>query len=275
MSASYWYSSQRNSWQLKPREIAEKRARIAALDRQLAQKGVPILKGDTNTRIFLHQQIQKLGMRLAMRQIILATAEVYLSRFLLQASPNEVNVYVLVAAVLYLAAKVEEAPVHIRTLLLEARNCWPEFMPADFTRLAEMEFYLMEALDCNVAVHHPYRSLTQLAGPCGLMDLNNVWAVINDSYVTDAMLIYPPHIIALAAICISVTTSETKAGDMALFMAQSNIQIEQVAEVCELLIALHTQWPKYNEVTVKNNVKKSLLKLNQIFANISAEQMSR
>lgn len=36
--------------------------------------------------------------------------------------------------------------------------------PTDNTKLAEMEFYLIEELDFHLIVFHPYRSLLQLCG---------------------------------------------------------------------------------------------------------------
>lgn len=39
--------------------------------------------------------------------------------------------------------------------------------PSDNTRLAEMEFYLLEELDFSLVVFHPYRSLVQLCGRDG------------------------------------------------------------------------------------------------------------
>lgn len=266
MSASYWYSTQRNKWQMSPLEITEARGRIAAIDKQLQGKGINVLKYDTNFRIYLHQCLQKLGIRMSMRQIVMATAEVYLTRFLLKVSPNELNIYMLLASVLYLASKSEESPVHIRSVLMEARNCWPEFIPNDFTKLAELEFYVMEELSCYVVVHHPYRSLVQLGKTMGIMDLNNAWAILNDSYITDVMLLYPPHVIAIAAVCITVCTTDTKAGDLSEFMANSNIRIEEVAEVCNILIGLHASWTKYDESAVKNAVKTVVLGLNFTFS---------
>ena len=39
--------------------------------------------------------------------------------------------------------------------------------PSDNTKLAEMEFYLIEELDFHLIVFHPYRSLVQLCGRDG------------------------------------------------------------------------------------------------------------
>lgn len=39
--------------------------------------------------------------------------------------------------------------------------------PLDVTKLAEMEFYLLEELDFHLIIFHPYRSLVQLCGRDG------------------------------------------------------------------------------------------------------------
>lgn len=164
--------------------------------------------------------VAKLGRRMMLRQIVLATAEVYISRFSTKVSMLEYNLYMLIATSVYLASKVCESPQHIRTVLSEARNCWPEFICGDFTKLAEFEFYLIEELDCYMIIHHPYNSLKQLIQVLGKeneaekptdrnykyrlnlteQEIENTWKIINDSYITDLPLLYPPHIIAIAAL---------------------------------------------------------------------------
>ena len=180
-------------------------------------------------RIYIHQMIARLGRRLSLRQTVLSTAEVYISRFLTRVSLLEVNLYMLIAAAVYLACKICESPQHIRTVSSEARNCWPEFITVDFTKLAELEFYLIEEMECYMIIHHPYTSLMQLVEVLGQSEnstvesssniphnrsrcesefkigltsseIENAWQIINDSYMTDLPLLYPPHIIAIAAL---------------------------------------------------------------------------
>lgn len=157
----------------------------------------------------------KLGRRLNVRQIALATAEIYMSRFLIKVLLKEINVYLLVTTCLYAACKIEECPQHIRLITSEARNLWPEYIPQDVTKLAEFEFYLIEEMDLFLVLHHPYRSLLQIRDYLNenfalygfsLSDdeLQNSWSLINDSYITDLHLLLPPHIIAIATIYITI-----------------------------------------------------------------------
>lgn len=229
MSANYWASSQRAQWQFTKDQLNSLRLKILLWEKQRISNSVFTVRYNTNMRIYIHQMIAKLGRRLSLRQVVLSTAEVYISRFLTRVSLLEVNLYMLIAAAVYLACKICESPQHIRSVSSEARNCWPEFVTVDFTKLAELEFYLIEEMECYMIIHHPYTSLMQLSEVLGYHDANalmsgagmsfdesqimspfkidltageveNAWQIINDSYMTDLPLLYPPHVIAVAAI---------------------------------------------------------------------------
>jgi hypothetical protein len=74
-------------------------------------------------------------------------------------------------ACVYVAAKVEETPVHIRNVVQQACKLWAEQGHYNFSTevstLAEMEFYLLEDLQFHLVVYHPYRSLVTIAGAVG------------------------------------------------------------------------------------------------------------
>lgn len=77
----------------------------------------------------------------------------------------------MATACVYVAAKVEETPVHIRNVVQQACKLWAEQgyydFSSDITTLAEMEFYLLEDLQFHLVVYHPYRSLITIAGAVG------------------------------------------------------------------------------------------------------------
>ncbi|KAK6204747.1 RNA polymerase II holoenzyme cyclin-like subunit [Scheffersomyces amazonensis] len=219
MSADFWNSSQRTRWQFTRHSLLEARRKVLLLERKMIQNGLikdyPNINYDYNMRIYLHNLLVKLGRRLNIRQVALATAEIYLTRFLTRVSLKEVNLYLLITACLYVACKIEECPQHIRLILSEARTLWPEYIPHDITKLAEFEFYLIEEMDSYLFLHHPYKSLIQIRDflvennsiyGFTLTDneLQNAWSLINDSYLTDLHLLVPPHIIAVAAIYITI-----------------------------------------------------------------------
>lgn len=213
MSADYWSSTQRTKWQVSRDQLQETRRRLVLLEKKMAQSGLikdtPQIVYDVNMRIYLHTLTVKLGRRLNVRQVALLTAEIYLSRFLTRVSLKEVNAYLLVTTCLYVACKIEECPQHIRLIVSEARNLWPEYIPHDVSKLAEFEFYLIEELDMYLVLHHPYKSLLQMRDfleahrEYGFVftadELQHTWLLLNDSYITDLHLVFPPHIIAMAA----------------------------------------------------------------------------
>lgn len=331
MPGSYWTSTQRLCWQYSKAALARQRQELWILQCQLFPQGLNIVVNtrqnkeqttnkdtnsmpqqlqstitvknipithrdlhydkDFNLRIYCYFLIMKLGRRLNIRQYALATAHVYLSRFLLKASVREVNLYLLVTTCVYLACKVEECPQYIRTLVSEARSLWPEFIPPDPTKVTEFEFYLLEELQCYLIVHHPYEAMEQIIEVLKTSDYNlilsnediqNCWSLINDSYINDVHLIYPPHIIAMACMFITISLQNTNddnnnsnsnnsfmknSNNLAnilsadnltpaqekfnKFMAESQVDLLEVSDTIQQQITLYDHWDKYHEPWIK------------------------
>ncbi|WVQ82567.1 hypothetical protein IAT38_004697 [Cryptococcus sp. DSM 104549] len=118
--------------------------------------------------IYFTQLIQKLGKRLILKQYPIATACVFFRRFYLKNSICETNPYLVLAACVFVAAKVEETPVHIKSVVSEMKVVCNEYnvkmFPAETNKLGEMEFYLLEDLDFHLVVFHPYRALLHMTG---------------------------------------------------------------------------------------------------------------
>ena len=66
--------------------------------------------------------IQRLGKRLLLRQRPIATSIVYFRRFYLKNALCETDPYLVLATCAYVAAKLEETPVHIKSVVIEARQ---------------------------------------------------------------------------------------------------------------------------------------------------------
>ncbi|KAJ9101181.1 hypothetical protein QFC21_003399 [Naganishia friedmannii] len=118
--------------------------------------------------IFFSNLIYRLGKKLMLRQIPIATANVYFKRFYSKNAICETDPFMVAACCVYVAAKVDETPVHIKSVVSEARATFSEFnyrgFPVDYTKLAEMEFYLLEDLEFDLVVYHPYRTLAAVCG---------------------------------------------------------------------------------------------------------------
>jgi cyclin-C len=75
-------------------------------------------------QIFFSNIIQRVGKRLSLRHIPLATANIFFKRFYLKSALCETDPFLVVSACVYVAAKVEETPVHIKSVVSESRHCY-------------------------------------------------------------------------------------------------------------------------------------------------------
>ncbi|PPQ66600.1 hypothetical protein CVT24_006911 [Panaeolus cyanescens] len=194
--------------------------------------------------IYFANAINKLGKKLQFRQRVIATATIFFRRFYLKNSYCDTDPFTVIAACCYVAAKAEESPVHIKLVVTESRSLFSQshygvkHFSSDNSKLAEMEFYLVGDLECDLIVFHPYRTLLALCkkeagngqshaseegeaysdlgvgaddGPRywgtgeGQLELTpaafqTAWSIINDTYRSPLCIFYPPHLIAIAAI---------------------------------------------------------------------------
>ncbi|EMD31748.1 hypothetical protein CERSUDRAFT_119333 [Gelatoporia subvermispora B] len=272
--------------------------------------------------IFFANLISRLGKKLQLRQRVIATATVFFRRFYVKNSYCETDPFIVVAACCYVAAKAEESPVHIKNVVSEARMLFGKHgiksFPSDNSKLAEMEFYLVDDLECDLTVFHPYRTLMTLCGKAGSANggdteagevgvgiddkrywgtgegkleleegaVQMAWFIINDIYRSDLCLIYPPHLIAVTAIYLtlvlhsstratiqaqtqsppassgasassspptrrssrSTASSHKKAAqDIVGFMAALNVSMAHVAALAQEVLALYVLWDRYRE----------------------------
>ncbi len=106
-----------------------------------------------------------------------------------------------------------------------------DLLALDVGRLGECEFFLISEMNSHLIVHQPYRTLTSLQSDLYLSqdEINTATSVINDHYMTDLPLLYPPHIIALTAILLSlVLRPNSVGGGTAANMAAATAALTQV-----------------------------------------------
>lgn len=268
-------------WQFTKGQLEEARGRIRENEQQILGITDHSLNAhDPQIRIYIHCMIQVLGRHLSLRQRALATAEIYISRFFTKASIHEVNLYLVIATCVYVACKAEECPQHIRTITSEARSLWPEYITHDATKIAECEFYLMEELETHLIVHHPYKSLREfsqaMTGQLTLSqeELQSAWSMINDSYATDLILLYAPHIIAMACIYITIVLKsplmrptrpperiKARIDLLVSFLGESGIDLDRIADCIQEMISLYIRWENYDEESCKQAIKKQILRI--------------
>ncbi|KAJ1341458.1 hypothetical protein BSLG_003887 [Batrachochytrium salamandrivorans] len=163
---------------------------------------------------------------------------------------------------IYVACKIEECPHHIRNVASEMAALGGDLFPYDAAAIADFEYYLIEELDFSLIMFHPYRPLQQY--------------VINDTYKTDLMLIYPPHMIALAAIFISTslpdsdTTAKINAekGDtttatqsiITSFFLDLSVDMQDILAISQHIFNFYGIWKNYSEEKIRA-ILNSFLKL--------------
>ncbi|KAF8173835.1 cyclin-like protein [Mycena galopus ATCC 62051] len=259
--------------------------------------------------IYFAEVVGKLGKKLRIPQRAIATATVFFRRFYLKNSYCETDPFIVIAACCYVAAKAEEYPVHIKNVVGDARQifCHEPYnvknFPSDNSKLAEMEFYLVDDLECDLTVFHPYRTLLALCksvdtsedsaaaqeeeageGPRywgknseGQLELppnglQTAWFIVNDSYRSELCLLYPPHLVAIAALYLTCifhpATHDTVAArrrrpappvvapaaerkkpaqDPLAFLAELNVSLPLIATIAQEIIAMYTLWDRYKE----------------------------
>lgn len=79
------------------------------------------------------------------------------------------------------------------------------------------------------------------------------WFIINDSYRTDVCLLYPPHLIALSAIYLTVVLNQESifAGDhqrdMKQWFADLNVDIHAIIEISQEILSIYDVWSGWKE----------------------------
>lgn len=216
MAANYWVSTQRQNWLFEPYEITDLRE---DLEKQHAKVIEQYPLPDRRLMfVFIKDKIMHLGKRLPSRQQCIATALVYLHRYFLFNTMQNVNLYLLTATAFYLASKTEESPHHIRLVAQEARTLWPEYIPSDPSRIGEIEFCLISEMHSQLIIWHPYRSLTALKENQKLSltieEISLAWSIVNDTFMTDLPLTCPPYLIAITAMFLAVIFVPQKNPDL-------------------------------------------------------------
>ncbi|WFD34468.1 RNA polymerase II holoenzyme cyclin-like subunit [Malassezia cuniculi] len=254
MAANYWLSTQCNTWLIDAAAIAQARTedlQYASAD-ELAALGM-----------WCSMVIGALCKRLGLRQRITATASVYCKRFYCVNSYSATDPMLVIAACVYLAAKVDEMPVRIGTFCTETAKLYKEMGFQDYNgntnTLAEMEFYLLEDLDCDLVVFHPYSTILTLAkdtehgAPIDSKTVQMAWLIVNDMYRTELPLQYPPYVLAVSSIYLALVLQPQNAevtrtdldlrdinsprqGDAVALLAKLNVSLTAIAQVSQIMI---------------------------------------
>lgn len=115
--------------------------------------------------------------------------------------------------------------------------------------------------------------------PLSLDETTLAWSIVNDHYLTDLPLLYPPHVIAATAALLGVVMKPTQGAShmqasniqgalsavsggpvnarvkkITDFIAESTISIEAMMDVTQELISLYEVWDGYKESLCKEPI---------------------
>lgn len=257
MAGNFWRSSHYQQWLLDKQDLVRERHEdLMTLTEEEYQK----------IMIFFANFIQVLGEHLKLRQQVIATATVYLKRFYARNSLKCIDPLLLAPTCVFLASKVEEFGVISNSRLISTcqtvvknklNYAYPQEFPYRTNHVLECEFYLLENMDCCLVVYQPYRPVIQYVQDMGGEDqlLPLAWRIVNDSLRTDACLLHPPYMIALACIQMACVILQR---DGKTWFAELNVDLDKMMEVTRLLIGLYDLWKSYDE---KKEIQGTLNKM--------------
>jgi cyclin C len=246
MAGNFWQSSHYQQWMLCTTDLLRERHEDLKLFSQEEYQKIII---------FFANVIQAVGEHSKVRQQVIATATIYFKRFYARNSLHCVDPLLMAPTCILLASKVEEFGVLSSTRLIQTcqqvvKNkfsyAYTQDFPYRIQNVLECEFFLLEAMDCCLILFHPYRPLLQYIQDMSQDEalLQLAWRIINDSLRTDVSLLYPPYMIALAALNLACVMQQK---DNKQWFADLSVDLDKVIEITKHILALYDLWKNYDE----------------------------
>eukprot|EP00730_Choanoeca_flexa_P007799 TRINITY_DN12395_c2_g2_i4.p1 TRINITY_DN12395_c2_g2~~TRINITY_DN12395_c2_g2_i4.p1 ORF type:complete len:292 (+),score=51.81 TRINITY_DN12395_c2_g2_i4:176-1051(+) len=247
MATNFWLSSHRQNWLFNSAQLAE------VYHKHGDQLGVSV-KDQRKLIIFFSDLIEDLAKaddKHQPRQDVIGTAIIYFRRFYKVHSWIDVDPFVMAATCVYTAFKTKEFGTmslktlhqHMFRVLRKTSIQRAKIDKADVAvaYIIEAEFYLLQVLDCSTIVFLPYQDLLEYtehlkdSHDSADMDklLKTAWAILNDYLRTDACLMFPPYLIALAALHLASMLDKI---DISSWMARLTMNPTEIVEVVQVAI---------------------------------------
>ncbi|KAJ1807746.1 RNA polymerase II holoenzyme cyclin-like subunit [Coemansia sp. RSA 2523] len=186
----------------------------------------------------------------------------------------DIDPYLMTTTCMYLACKVEECPHNIKQVWNESKIVFSgKFIkfgfvdvsseirfPYDVPDVAECESYLLEEMKFYLVVYHPYQVLIDIHEQANMpkASLQAAWSIINDSFKTDMVFVYPPHVIAIAALFLSRVVDQGNQSDVEAqqWYADLNVDVTDVLQVVNELLAVYEVWTGYVDEKMPDMVSR-------------------
>ena len=166
-----------------------------------------------------------------------------------------------------------------------------DFIVSDISKVGECEFFLISEMNCQLIIHQPYRTLSQLQNTLKLSkeEVEAASNIVNDHYETDAPFLFPPHVVAVTAIFLVIglnlshnglraansgntvstsvnsvknvvldgspsSTAEAKKQFLVKWLAEGEIDIKAMMECTQEIISLYDCLEQYDRNKVKEQI---------------------
>ncbi|KAK1427225.1 hypothetical protein QVD17_15908 [Tagetes erecta] len=170
---------------------------------------------ETHLRYSYCAFLQNLGLRLELPQTTIGTAMVLCHRFFVRRSHASHDRFLIATATLFLAAKSEETPCPLNTVLRASSEIFHKqdfnvlcySLPVDWfdhyrERVTEAEQLVLTTLNFELNVQHPYAHLTSILDKLGLAQsllVNHALSLVSEGLRSSLWLQFKPHQIAAGA----------------------------------------------------------------------------
>lgn len=237
MAANFWTSSHHKNWLRNSDAIV-----VAAKQTVLRDAGLLAEEDAARVKVLYCRAISELAVKSGLRQRVAATATVYFKRFYVRNCVKDHDPRLIAPVALYLAAKVEEHTLPAKVLIAHMKSLYPPAVDHDFpynvSHVYDYEFKLIAALDFDLIIFHPYRPMVQYCTNANLTDLlATAWPILNDSYLTDACLLYPPFLVAIACVYLAGTLADR---DMRPWIASLSVSTHDIGDLAQHLAAMYS-----------------------------------
>lgn len=193
---------------------------------------------------------------LNLRQLVIATALVYLRRFYVKASFVDFDPRLVAPTCLWLASKAEECAIgNVRLLVGRLERHGNPYTAND---ILVCEFLVLEELDYDLTVYHAYELLDQFARDSALDRIDTLWSIVNDTYLTAAALRHAPHVIALGCIHVAAHIREL---DLSAWFATLNVDHAAVWDVARRVLDCYELLNELNQAPDRPSTRTLLAKL--------------
>ncbi|CCI45785.1 unnamed protein product [Albugo candida] len=181
--------------------------------------------------------MEKMGLILRIRQIVIYTAVIFYRRFYFSQSFYNFDPHLIAGTTMFLASKVEESQISLRNVVFVLYQCTTggvdedealyEFQEKD---VLDCEFYVLQALQYDLILHHPFQPLLQFLDEYDLHEecLELAWQLVQYSFRTKIILLHPPFMVAYAAAYIACVRADYDADQI---FSTLNIKIDRILSI--------------------------------------------